>query len=259
METSHHSRFVHVNIRRNKIVAASVFSLALALYLASSSSLFTSLLVCQIIATAFQRNLDDGVLGSSTVCILSLDPTTATLSSANIGDSGFILVRPSTREVPYRSKHQEKSFGCPYQLGHHPNSAAADEAQLARQQLKQGDVVVLGSDGLFDNVSDGEVVELVMNMLTSSWEKASKRKRAKALEIVKAKELDEADMLSTCVSPSMLASSLAIEAYTASMDRKRNTPFSLSATEEFNMIFNGGKRDDITVCVGLVELDPSEL
>ena len=38
-------------------------------------------------------------------------------------------------------------------------------------------------------------------------------------------------------------------AYHASMDKRRTTPYSLAATDYFDMVYSGGKRDDITVVV----------
>lgn len=45
------------------------------------------------------------------------------LRAINVGDSGFLLCRQSTREnnewkVIYESPHQTHYFNCPYQLGH---------------------------------------------------------------------------------------------------------------------------------------------
>ena len=38
-------------------------------------------------------------------------------------------------------------------------------------------------------------------------------------------------------------------AYAASMDKRRTTPYSLAATENFDMVYSGGKKDDITAVV----------
>lgn len=40
-------------------------------------------------------------------------------------------------------------------------------------------------------------------------------------------------------------------AYEASIDRKRDTPYAREASEAFNMVYNGGKKDDITVLVAM--------
>jgi protein phosphatase PTC7 len=38
-------------------------------------------------------------------------------------------------------------------------------------------------------------------------------------------------------------------AYQAAMDKRRTTPYSLAATENFDMVYSGGKKDDITAVV----------
>ena len=36
------------------------------------------------------------------------------------------------------------------------------------------------------------------------------------------------------------------------MDKNVDTPFSLSASEAFNVVYHGGKKDDITIVVAVV-------
>jgi len=77
-------------------------------------------------------------------------------------------------------------------------------------------VVVLGSDGLWDNLADDALVAAV-----AAGRKA--REGAPAL-----------------------ARRLAGLAFKASLDRE-------GASEAFDMVYSGGKRDDITVLVALVQ------
>ncbi len=56
------------------------------------------------------------------------------LASANIGDSGFIVLG-RTKERPqlhkkYHSPQQEHQFGYPYQLGHHGKADSPNDAML---------------------------------------------------------------------------------------------------------------------------------
>jgi hypothetical protein len=67
------------------------------------------------------------------VCIVTVDLHTGTLTAANVGDSGFMVVRGAGRGTPellYRSEQQEHEFGRPFQLGHHE---AADSPGAADQ------------------------------------------------------------------------------------------------------------------------------
>jgi len=47
--------------------------------------------------------------------------------------------------------------------------------------------------------------------------------------------------------PSTIARSLAYRCWITSIDRDADTPFSRTASEEFNAVIRGGKMDDITV------------
>ena len=75
-----------------------------------------------------------GTQGSSTCCIVLLDTQHGRLASANIGDSGFMIlgVTPNNAKphVKFRTPQQEHQFGCPYQLGHHPAADPPEDAML---------------------------------------------------------------------------------------------------------------------------------
>lgn len=134
------------------------------------------------------------------------------------GDSGVIICRPSTEQVLFRTKHQEHNFGYPFQLGHE-SMDSADDVQISYVGgLKAGDVIIAATDGLYDNLSDDEILAIIIR----------------------------------CNTRKMGAQALAVElvhiAHERSMSHSKDTPYSLAATAEFNMVFSGGKPDDIT-CV----------
>ena len=56
------------------------------------------------------------------------------LKSANVGDSGFVVLGRSgygsALGVKYHSPQQEHSFGCPYQLGHYEGADVPEDAML---------------------------------------------------------------------------------------------------------------------------------
>ena len=57
--------------------------------------------------------------GSCTACLVALDKEEKTLYSANLGDSGFILIRQG--EVVHRSAEQQHYFNTPFQLAVPPS------------------------------------------------------------------------------------------------------------------------------------------
>ena len=74
--------------------------------------------------------------GSCTACILVLEGNQ--LHVANLGDSGFVVVRDN--KVVYKSQPQQQFHNCPFQLympgaghGHLPNDADVSPQNLAQQ------------------------------------------------------------------------------------------------------------------------------
>ena len=93
--------------------------------------------------------------GASTMVVIECDGTK--IKAANLGDSGFRVVRNG--EVVFASPAQEHYFNCPFQLSYEPLSEDTDtaaDAETFEFTVKPGDLVVAGSDGLFDNAFDDE-------------------------------------------------------------------------------------------------------
>mmetsp|Transcript_42889 Transcript_42889/g.52046 ORF Transcript_42889/g.52046 Transcript_42889/m.52046 type:complete len:108 (-) Transcript_42889:29-352(-) len=97
--------------------------------------------------------------------------------------------------------------------------------------VELGDVIVVGSDGLFDNVSHDDI-----NALVSDYMKLAETKKEK-----------------WSLSARYMARNITQHAYEVSLNKKVNTPYSMAASEAFNMVYSGGKKDDITVLVGIVD------
>ena len=58
------------------------------------------------------------ILGSCTACIVSLYKQENTLYTANLGDSGFLVIRSG--KVLHRSEEQQHYFNTPFQLAMAP-------------------------------------------------------------------------------------------------------------------------------------------
>jgi protein phosphatase PTC7 len=202
-----------------------------------------------VLERANDRMLIEKVQGSTTVCLLLLqNPAEGTsgspkLLSCNLGDSGFLIARPpppgaadpTSPVIVYRSPQQERQWGVPLQLGHHAGSDRPADAQIADHAIMPGDMLVIGTDGLFDNVFDERVAELALKA-----QAAAKVLGANALK----SKLREA------------ALQLATEAFDASArSRGGTTPYSLAASEAMQLIYKGGKPDDITVLVAQLEAE----
>ncbi|PNW88593.1 hypothetical protein CHLRE_01g036200v5 [Chlamydomonas reinhardtii] len=237
------------------------FSRAL-MRLSEASVLSGSADVVKVLQDAASGAAAAGIQGSSTACVVLVNQERGQLLAANLGDSGCLLLRPvedgnaadqsaapetalddvaeysagasppeapaerwahTVYEVKFRTNQLEHDFGRPYQLGHHANADTVDKCDVATRAVRRGDVLVLGTDGLLDNLSDVEIAEEV----------AACRGRGQG--------------------PSIIAQRLARLAFEASYDKGRVTPYAVAASEHFDMVYSGGKPDDITVLCAVCE------
>lgn len=227
----------------------------------------------------------DAPLGSSTACLVHL--TRDSLSAANLGDSGFMILRPtttnnndgsdnSTLEL-VASEPQQTRFNCPVQLKMTPEGAYHDitgsagerfempigrpshwfEFPRRRLTLQPGDLVIVASDGLWDNLHRHEIMALVNDGLVEEPGNDEERGSIAAELALAAFEasIEEGD-----TKLEELARDKQNQEAPTSPYRNRNSPFS----EEFNRVHAqsiaegrkksrfGGKVDDITVLVAKI-------
>lgn len=109
--------------------------------------------------------------GSTTCCILTIDTNGSqpTLKSANLGDSGYIVIRNG--EVVAYSDFQRVELA-PMQLAIIPERFSEigaiqtdpKQADVKEHVVEEGDVIVLASDGLWDNCNVQDMTILVSDM-----------------------------------------------------------------------------------------------
>ena len=176
--------------------------------------------------------------GSATACVLNI--TDGKLNTANLGDSGFIILRPTLNDatefdIVYKSTEQQLYFNCPKQLSvippDTPNAKnyirnSPKEADKLQFDVQDGDVVIAATDGLFDNVYNTEIVREVSQTCK---------------QIPKGGNYE-----------AEIARRLVIKARRTASDRSvLFTPFSDSAYKN-GLVHRGGKLDDITCIVARV-------
>ncbi|WZN60632.1 protein phosphatase 2C-like protein [Chloropicon roscoffensis] len=182
--------------------------------------------VTDIIKKAADNVKQDSLRGSSTLCCCLVDMVRGTAQIANLGDSGVVIL--GSGGVKFKTPQQEHSFGYPFQVGHQEHSDRPEDALQSVVALKAGDVVVVGTDGLFDNLSEEDAVQIAGEV-------------RKQLEGKCAGEVAR-----------RLANELGRRAFQNSMDKWIETPYSKAATDAFDMVYSGGKKDDITIIVSVV-------
>nr|XP_016513604.1 PREDICTED: probable protein phosphatase 2C 26 [Nicotiana tabacum] len=164
-------------------------------------------------------------IGSATAIVAMFE--NGILKIASVGDCGLRIVRKG--QMIFSTFPQEHYFDCPYQLSSEAVTQTYLDAIVSSVDLKEGDTIIMGSDGLFDNVFDQEIVSV----------------------------------MTTHDDVSNAAKALAELAKNHSVDIKFDSPYSLEARERgfdvpwwkkvFGMKLTGGKLDDITVIVGKVK------
>ncbi|XP_060075741.1 protein phosphatase PTC7 homolog [Ylistrum balloti] len=166
------------------------------------------------------------LVGSSTACVVSLHREEHTIYTANLGDSGFLVIRDS--EVIHRSVEQQHYFNTPFQLAVVPPSqegqVLSDSPTMADStsfKVEEGDILLLGTDGLFDNMCEDMIVD----------------------HISKLKD-HRTDIQKT-------ANNMVEDALSLSLDQDYLSPFALSSIDA-GINLKGGKPDDITVILARV-------
>ncbi|XP_074642148.1 protein phosphatase PTC7 homolog isoform X1 [Tubulanus polymorphus] len=183
-----------------------------------------------LIASSYAEILEqkNPLLGSCTACLVSLHKEDQILYTANLGDSGFLVVRNG--KVVHRSEEQQHYFNTPFQLSITPPlgvqmmiSDSPESADSTAFPVEEGDIIVLGTDGLFDNLTDEMIIEHLRSHKTNS--------------------------LSTIQNA---ANGLVNMAVTKSYDPEYISPFCIAARDAgINCL--GGKPDDITVLLASVQ------
>ncbi|XWS29069.1 hypothetical protein CRYUN_Cryun25bG0125000 [Craigia yunnanensis] len=79
------------------------------------------------------------------------------LKVANVGDCGLRIIRKG--QIIFSTSPQEHYFDCPYQLSSELiGQTYLNAVWVSSVELMERDTIVMGSDGLFDNVFDREIV-----------------------------------------------------------------------------------------------------
>lgn len=230
-----------------------------------------------VLAQAYERVKAANIIGSSTACVALFDNIRHQLHFSNLGDSGIIVLRhidsdvagtlkrdrttPRTERtsdlrVAFISQQQLFSFNHPYQLGWAGEEMSATEHSSFKKavdscntsiHLRRGDIIIMATDGLFDNVDIDDVAKFGLE-----WEQkwgfirggdiAARERRwemGNSLTVLSSEQIGE------------LAQTLVEKAREKSLDSATDSPFALLAKEN-DIMWSGGMPDDCTVIVAHV-------
>lgn len=204
--------------------------------------------------------------GGSTACV-AIAKTSGELEIANLGDSGFVLMRSNA--IHEYSEPQTHAFNTPYQLSVVPEhirkrnkvfggSQLCDlprDADVTHHDVKHGDVLVFATDGVWDNLSVQDTLRIVSKLMLASkaWEDSGDGITVgKSLNIFTLPD-DSPDADEIPSLQSFLAVGIAGEAKAASVNTKVDGPFAKEVQKFYPQEgWKGGKVDDICVVVAVV-------
>ncbi|RMJ27320.1 5-azacytidine resistance protein azr1 [Aspergillus sp. HF37] len=258
------------------------FSHALCSYMASSALSWSSpaekLRAKQLLQMGYDRVVEDNSVraGGSTASVgVGLDD--GRIELANLGDSGSVLLRLAA--VHHYSAPQTHGFNTPYQLSIIPPRMRSQaslfggafledfprDAAVTNVNMQHGDVLVLATDGVFDNLNNQDILRAVTDrmVVTGAWTAMPNVGIGVSDSLT---SLTGPDGLAPLISKSaparsvtedkaptlqaVLAASLASDAKMASLDYRRDGPFAKEAQRYYPLdYYRGGKVDDIAVLV----------
>lgn len=142
-----------------------------------------------------------------------------TFHGANIGDSGFIIVRNGA--VFEKSSPMVHEFNFPVHIERGDDPSKLIEGY--KIDLDEGDVIVIATDGLFDNLYEHEIASIVSKTLEAGFK------------------------------PQDTAKFLAKRAQEVAPSSSLRSPFADAAQAAGYVGYAGGKLDDVVVIVSLVQ------
>ncbi|KAL1874638.1 Protein phosphatase 2C 7 [Paecilomyces lecythidis] len=223
---------------------------------------------------------DPSIQAGGSTASVGVAQTDGRVELANLGDSGSVLLRLAA--VHHYSKPQTHAFNTPYQLSIIPPRMRMQasifggnyledlprDASVTNINMQHGDVLLLATDGVFDNLSNQDLLKIVTTrmILTGAWTGAANAgiaisehldalTRPGGLALPSSVESSEKDgqkvsRNSGHTLQSLLALSIAGEAKVASLDYRRDGPFAKEAQRYAPADwYRGGKVDDICALV----------
>ncbi len=159
----------------------------------------------EILTSSYQallENKNQSVIGSSTACIIVFNRESNCLHSANLGDSGFVVIRGN--KIVHRSQEQTHYFNSPFQMAILPTillqhqqpasfqqheqqpqqrmqqqqqqqpldtstliNDSPDLASISSFDLREGDFILVATDGLWDNMNEKALLHEISKIKVS--------------------------------------------------------------------------------------------
>lgn len=173
------------------------------------------------------------------------------LDVAYVGDCGLIVIRDG--KIVYETEAQQHDVDFPFQLGHGSADTPKDGVRVFIP-VRRGDVVIMGSDGIFDNVYSRDICKLMWQALSASPFYKSDTNSSAAQE-EKQTHLGPGAMLDQTLSALNKGIELVLAKATSIANNIRSDSPYASRCIENGANFEGGKPDDMTLLASILEYE----
>ncbi|KAG5475874.1 hypothetical protein CUR178_03587 [Leishmania enriettii] len=173
-----------------------------------------------------------------------------------VGDCTMMLIRGG--RVCYITEEQAHQLDYPYQLGTGSNDAPKDGVRLLIP-VEKGDVVVLGTDGVFDNLYPNRIAELIWPHVERVFRYHGYLQGSDggpgttaANSVINEKNRDIHTLLDDIMAAiDMGANAVMVDATAVSRDKRCDSPYASKCIEN-GALFEGGKPDDMTLLISII-------
>ncbi|KAJ5068573.1 protein phosphatase ptc7 [Anaeramoeba ignava] len=191
--------------------------------------------------------------------------------AANLGDSGFKVIR--NKKIILSSIEQTHGFNFPFQIGKNSSDKPSD-ADLYEIEVEKDDIIIMATDGIFDNIFEREILEKIIEYQKESNQKELNQKELNQKELnqkesnqkelnqnqfssnqkelnqkeLNQKELNQKELNQKEFWGEKLSKDLANLAIEYGKNPNYISPFSVNALRN-GYFYKGGKLDDSTIII----------
>ena len=221
-----------------------------------------------LLQVAYDEVTDDKSIegGGSTACLAVAEPN-GSVEVANLGDSGFMHL--GLNAVRHFTQPQTHAFNTPYQLSKTPQrmlvqmavfggaSTLSDlpkESNVTHHKVRNGDVLVFATDGVWDNLSPQDALGIVSRHMVDlgAWVEKDGTLEV-GQDLAKLVQADSARKADSSSLQAKVAIAIAKGAKDTGLNTRRDGPFAKEVQKYYpGENWHGGKPDDIAAVVAVV-------
>ncbi|EPY20154.1 protein phosphatase 2C [Strigomonas culicis] len=181
------------------------------------------------------------------------------LDVVSVGDCSLMVLRYG--KIIYRTEEQAHAMDFPFQLGTGSKDTPSSGIKVL-VPVQPGDVVVMGSDGIFDNVYPERILEAVwppLEKVYTQFEWSDAKGVSVSLQSSTIRNVNIRNELADSIMAALeVGGKLCVEeAINVSKDIRSDSPYAAKCIED-GALYEGGKPDDMTLLLSVIGIGDNE-